>query len=93
MQPQEPRMTTQTTGLLFLPLLSPPKVIIDALKEPSVVARVDTSISVQTTGTPLATEKEEEKKEEEKEETKDKESAIQNLVELPKIGTPTKSLQ
>ena len=37
--------------------------------------------------------KKEEKQEEEKEETKDKEeSAIQALVELPKIGTPTKSL-
>ena len=37
---------------------------------------------------------EEEKQEEEKKETQDKEeSAIQNLVKLPKIGTPTKSLQ
>ena len=36
----------------------------------------------------------EEKKTKEKEETKDKEEfAIQTLVELPKIGTPTKTLQ
>ena len=37
---------------------------------------------------------EEDKKEEEKEETQDVEQfAIQTLIELPKTGTPTKSLQ
>ena len=54
---------------------------------------MDTGISVQTAGRPPAIEKEEEKEEEEKKETQDKEEyAIQTLVELPKIGTPTKSL-
>ena len=44
--------------------------------------------------TPPTTEKEQDKQQEEKKETQDKEeSAIQTLVELPKIGTPTKSLQ
>ena len=44
--------------------------------------------------TPPTIERGQDKQEEEKEETKDKEeSAIQTLVELPKIGTPTKTLQ
>ena len=49
---------------------------------------------VQIAGTPLAIGKEEDKQEEEKEETQDEEqSAIQTLIDLPKIGTPTKTLQ
>ena len=44
--------------------------------------------------TPATVTQEKDKQEEEKEETQDKEeSAIQTLVELLKIGTPTKSLQ
>ena len=44
--PQEPLNTTQTTTLLLLPPPSPPKSITQALQEPSVVAGVDTGISV-----------------------------------------------
>ena len=44
--------------------------------------------------TPPIIEKEQDKQEEKKKETQDKEeSTIQTLVELPKIGTPTKPLQ
>ena len=44
--------------------------------------------------TPPTTERGQEKQEEEKDETQEKkESAIQTLVEFPKIGTPTKPLQ
>ena len=43
--------------------------------------------------TPPTTERGQDKQEEEKEETqKREESIIQTLVELPKIGTPTKPL-
>ena len=51
-------------------------------------------MSVQIMSTPPTIEKEQDKQEEEKKETHDNEkSTIQTLVELPKIGTPTKSLQ
>ena len=44
--------------------------------------------------TPPTIEREQDKQEEEEKETQDKEeSEIQTLVELPKIGTPTKPLQ
>ena len=90
---QEPPLTTQTTRLLVLPPSSPPKVVIDALQVPSIVAGEDTRKLVQLAGTPLAKVIEGEKQSEEKEEARDEEeSAIQTLVELPKIGTPTKTL-
>ena len=44
--PQEPPKTTQTTELLLLPPPSSPKLVTQALQEPSAVARVDTNISV-----------------------------------------------
>ena len=87
-------MTTQTIRLLFLPPLSPPKVITQELQEPSAIAGEDKGNLLQSIGTPLAREIEEAKQEEEKEEKKDEEeSTIQTLFELPKIGTPTKTLQ
>ena len=66
-----------------------------AHQEPSATTGAVTGTSIQTTITPLATvTQEEEDKEEEQEETQDKEeSAIKTLVELPKIGTPTKIVQ
>ena len=100
MSSQDPPKTIQTTGLLLLPPPSPPKSVTQALQELSTVARVDTGILVQTVGTPPIivpqNEKkvEENKQKEEKEETQDKEKfAMFNLVELPKIGTPTKTLR
>ena len=91
---QDPPKTIQTTRLLLLPPPSPPKLVTQALQEPSVASGVDTGISVQTMSTPPTTEREQDKQEEEKEETHDKEeSTIQTLVEFPKIGTPTKPLQ
>ena len=94
MSPQEPPKTIQTTRLLLLPPPSPPKEVTQALQELSIAAGVDQETQVQSTGSPPATVTLEEKQEEEKEETKYKEEfAIQTLVELPKTGTPTKSLQ
>ena len=87
-------MTTQYTGLLLLPPPSPPKSVTQALQEPSTAAGEDKGKIIQSTSTPAAKVTQEDKKEEEEDETKDKdESAIQTLVELPKIGTPTKTLQ
>ena len=90
--PQEPPQNIQTTGLLLLPPPSPPRTVTQALQEPSATTGVDIGILVQIVSTPPTTMTQgEEKKEEEKEETQKKEeSAIQTLVELPKIGTPTK---
>ena len=86
-------MTTQTIGILFLPPPSPPKILTQALQEPSVVAGEDKGISIQSVGTPPARVTEESKQDEEKEETKyEEESTIKTLVELTKIGTPTKPL-
>ena len=52
-----------------------------AHQEPSATAGEDTSITIQTVSTPPAVAIQEKEK-----------SAIQTLVELPKIGTPTKTL-
>ncbi len=92
---QEPPLITQTTGILFLPPPSPPKVVTDALQVPSAVAvGEDKEKLVQLASTPPTIDSEKEKQIEEKEETRDEEeSTIQTLVELPKIGTPTQTLQ
>ena len=94
MKTQEPPKIIQTTVILLLPHPSPPKVVTQALQEPSAVAGDDKGKLVQSKSTPPARLIGEEKQTEEKEETKDKEEfAIQTFVELPKIGTPTKTLQ
>ena len=89
-QPQEPPQVTQTTGLSFIPPPSPPRLAMEAHQEPSAIVGEATSIIVQTVSTPPAVATQEK----DKEETQDKEeSAIQTFVELPKIGTPTKTVQ
>ena len=93
MSSQDPPKTIQTTGLLLLPPPSPPKLVTQTLEEPSATIGVDIGISIQTMSAPLITERGQGKQEEENEETQEKEeSAIQTLVELPKIRTPTKPL-
>ena len=89
MPPQEPPQVTQTTGLSFIPPPSPPRLAMEAHQEPSATTGEATSIIVQAVSTPLAVAT----PEKDKEQTQDKEeSTIQTLVELPKIGTPTKNI-
>ena len=89
-KPQEPPQVIQTTGISFQPPRSPLRRAMQAQQEPSATTWAVIGTSIQTTSTPP-------KKviqEEDKEETQDKEeSSIQTLVELPKIGTPTKLVQ
>ena len=88
-QPQEPPQVIQTTGLSFIPPPLPLRLTMEAHQEPSGTVGEVTDISVQIVSTPPTTTTQEK----DKEETQDKkESAIQTLVELPKIGTPTKTV-
>ena len=94
MKTQEPPKIIQTTKLILLPPPSPPKAVTQALQEMSATTGDDRGKLVQSIGTPPTRLTGEEKQIEEKEEIKYKEeSSIQTLIELPKIGTPTKTLQ
>ena len=89
MQPQEPPQVIHTIVLSLIPPPSPPRLTMEAHQEPSAIVGEATSIKIKIVSTALAAATQEK----EKEETQEKEeSEIQTLVELPKIGTPTKTI-
>ena len=90
MQAQEPPLGFKDTKILLLPPPPPPNATNDALQMPSVATGEDTRKQEKSIGTPPTSVLDKRKQVEEKEETRDEEkTAIQTLVELQKIGTPT----